>query len=55
MKKIRNLVAAALLVLPMMTLDASTLTNPNADTSIKPTRAGTCWVYFGGYWFSYPC
>jgi hypothetical protein len=55
MKKIRTLVAAALLVLPMMTLDASTLTSPNADTSIKPTRAGTCWVNIGGHWFPYTC
>lgn len=55
MKKIRNLVAAALIVLPALALDASTLTNPNSDSSIKPTRAGTCYIYLGGVWFAYPC
>ncbi len=55
MKKIRNVIVAALLVLPLLTLEASTLTNPSAASSIKPTRADTCYFYYAGVYWPYPC
>lgn len=55
MKKIRTVIAAALLVLPLLTLEASTLTNPSAASSIKPTHANTCYFYYAGMYWPYPC
>ena len=57
MKKLRNLFAAALLVLPVATMNAAPL--PGAETrpglSSPQPAGGYCWVYMLGRWWYVPC
>jgi hypothetical protein len=57
MKKLRNVLAAALLTIPVLALDASALPATATGSELNPTRsvAATCYVYFMGRWYSYPC
>jgi hypothetical protein len=57
MKKRRHVLAAALLVVPVMTLNAGTAAAVSKVTELQPVRAlaGTCYIYYGGQWIAYPC
>ena len=57
MKKLRTVLAAALLTIPVLTLNAGSLTADVQADGIKPTHSvtGTCYVYFAGRWWVYPC
>jgi hypothetical protein len=57
MKKLRTVLAAALLTLPVLTLNASSLASDAQQSTIKPTHTvtGTCYVYFAGRWWAIPC
>lgn len=54
MKKVLNVLAALAVALPLMTLEASTLTNPSAAESIKPTQS-ICYIWIGGVPYPVPC
>ena len=57
MKKLRTVLAAALLTFPVLTLNASSLADSAKGSEIKSTRSvtGTCWVYYMGRWWTYSC
>jgi hypothetical protein len=57
MAKLRTLLAAALLTVPVLTLSAAMPTG-DAQTGprIEPTAAtGCCWAYVMGRWICFPC
>lgn len=56
MRKLRTFLAAALLTIPL-TLNAGALTAEVEPGGIQSTQSltGTCWVYYGGRWWVYPC
>jgi hypothetical protein len=56
MKKLRNALAAALLV-PVLALNANTLTADDAPVGLNPTKpvADWCWIFAGGRWWQVPC
>ena len=55
MRKLRNVLAAALLTFAV-TLNASGLMTDATD-GLNPTRpvAGTCYFYYMGRWYAYDC
>ena len=57
MKKLRNVLAAALLTIPVLALNASTLADYTDEVVVRPTPSVTacCWVYFMGRWMCIPC
>jgi hypothetical protein len=57
MKKLRTVLAAALLTIPLSSLSASTLPDPARGSELNPTHsvAATCYVYLMGRWWAYPC
>lgn len=57
MTKLRSLLAAALLMVPAVTLNASSFTNDDADPSVSAPQqsGGMCWVYYMGRWYYVPC
>lgn len=56
MTKFRSFLAGLLLV-PVLTLNASPLRAEADRSSLEPTRpvAGYCWVYHSGRWIVVPC
>jgi hypothetical protein len=57
MKKLRNVLVAALLTVPVLALNASTLPDAATGPQLNPTRTVTacCYVYFMGRWYCIPC
>ena len=57
MKKVLTVLAAALLTIPVLSLNASSLVDSDKASEINATHSvtGTCWVYFAGRWWVYPC
>jgi hypothetical protein len=57
MKKLIQTVAVALLVAPVLALNAANVTDRAAASVAPPshTVAGTCYIYFAGRWIGYPC
>ena len=57
MNKLRTFLAAALLTIPVFSLNASSLPmEAQVDVTVStPSVAGTCFVYMGGRWWAYPC
>jgi len=57
MRKLRQVIAAVLLVVPVMTLNAGMLPAVSKAPELQPTQtlAGTCYIYFGGRWIAFPC
>jgi len=57
MRKLRQVIAAVLLVVPVMTLNAGSLAAVSKAPELQPTQtlAGTCYIYFGGRWIAFPC
>lgn len=56
MTKLRSFLAGLLLV-PVLTLNASPLRTEADRSSLEPTRpvADYCWVYYQGSWMQVPC
>jgi hypothetical protein len=56
MKKLRNVLAAALLTIPLASLSASTVADASTGPEMRPTRTQTCcMVYFMGRYYCVPC
>jgi hypothetical protein len=55
MRKLRALLAGVLLTIPMLTVNASSLTAVEADGMSAPSITGICYIYIGGRWYAYPC
>jgi hypothetical protein len=57
MKKLRQVLAAVLLTVPVMTLNAGPLAAVSKAPELQSTQslAGTCYMYFGGRWIAFPC
>ena len=57
MKKLRNVVAAALLTIPVLALNANTLAERVDGVEMRPTHGVTacCWVYMAGRYWCMPC
>lgn len=57
MRKLRTFLAAALLTIPMLTLNASGLTADVEVGGLESTQGltGTCYYYMGGRWWAFPC
>jgi hypothetical protein len=57
MRKLRTVLAAALLTIPVMTLNASASSADASTYGVSSTQSltGTCWVYMGGRWWAFPC
>jgi hypothetical protein len=53
--KLRNLLAAALLVVPAVTLNASSFTSAEERPELSAPQAGMCWFYMNGRWWYIPC
>lgn len=57
MKKLRNVLIGALLVLPVLLLDASASAKENVAVGLSSTTSltGTCWFFMNGRWYLLPC
>ncbi len=57
MTKLRNLLAAALLLLPAVTLNASSFAHMDERPGLGSTQQspGMCWIYMMGRWWYIPC
>lgn len=56
MKKLRNVLAAALLTIPLATVSASSLTEVSSGREMRPTQMDyCCMVYFAGRYYCLPC
>jgi hypothetical protein len=55
--KLRNLLAAALLLLPAVTLNASSFAHMDERPGLGSTQQspGMCWIYMMGRWWYIPC
>jgi hypothetical protein len=55
-RRLRSLLIALLLV-PVLTLNAQAFTAPTEDALVKPAEqsSGYCWFYFGSRWWLLPC
>ena len=56
MKKLRNVLAAVLLTIPVLTINAGTVTAATGS-ELRPTHPVTacCYQYFMGRWYCFPC
>ncbi|HUQ50590.1 MAG TPA: hypothetical protein VM692_00125 [Gammaproteobacteria bacterium] len=57
MTKVRNLLLIALVMMPAVTLNASSLNNaePRPGVGAPLQVTGSCWVYMNGRWYLLPC
>ena len=57
MKKLRNALAAALLIVPVLSVDANALVASPTTVEVKSQRnlTPTCYTYVNGRWIGYPC
>ena len=57
MSKLRNLLLIALVMMPAVTLNASSLTPADARPGFGGPQpvTGSCWVYMNGRWYILPC
>jgi hypothetical protein len=56
MNKLRNLLVAALLTLPVVGLNASALDSGVEGTELRPVQQyGCCYVLIMGRWYCIPC
>ena len=56
MRKIRTVLAAALLTLPIAALSAHGLAAAPGGTQVRSAQGQTCcWVYWNGFWVCNPC
>jgi len=55
MKKLRTLLAAALLVPALFSNASAFTTESNGDLTVGRPTSGVCWFNAGGMWFPYPC
>jgi hypothetical protein len=57
MNKLRTILAAALLALPFVALNASTVVDEPAAMEIgqPQQQAGCCWILIMGRWYCYYC
>lgn len=57
MKKLRSVLAAALITIPLASFGASQVVDSAAGTELRPTRnlENCCWVYLVGRYWCVPC
>jgi Spy/CpxP family protein refolding chaperone len=57
MTKLRNLIAAALLTLTVVSLNASAAMTAPSRGGLNPAQpvTGICYIYMGGRWWAIPC
>jgi hypothetical protein len=57
MNKLRTILAAALLTMPVVALNASTVVDVPTGAQLSPTQpvASCCWMLIGGRWYCVPC
>lgn len=57
MKKLRNVIAAALLIVPVLALNASTLSDAAEGVVVRSTPSVTacCYIFYMGRWWCIPC
>jgi hypothetical protein len=57
MNKLRTILAAALLTVPVIALNASTVPDEPTQMEIGQTQqqAGCCWILIMGRWYCYYC
>jgi hypothetical protein len=57
MKTLRVVVAGMLLTLPLLSLNASPSVEVGEAAKLEQTHklTGTCYVYWNGNWYPYPC
>ena len=57
MKKLRIVLAGVLLTLPLLNLNASPSIDVPDAAKLEQTHGltGTCYMYWNGRWYSYPC
>ena len=57
MKRLLTVLAAALLTIPVLSLNATSLVDSDKGSAINATHGvtGTCFVYYMGRWWLIPC
>jgi hypothetical protein len=56
MKTLKNLLVAALITLPVVTLNAGTIADVVKGTEMRPLSvANCCNILIGGKWYCLPC
>jgi hypothetical protein len=56
MKALRSIFVAALLVAPVLSLNAGAVpSSAPRDLQSTQTLAGTCYFYWAGTWYAFPC
>jgi hypothetical protein len=57
MKKLQKVLIAALLTIPVLTLNASSLSDDANSAQLSPTHSvtGWCYIYMAGRWWQIPC
>ena len=57
MNKLRTILAAALLTMPVIALNASTVADEPTGIELSPVKqqSGCCWAIIMGRWYCIPC
>jgi len=57
MKKLRIVLAGILLTMPLFALNASSSLDEGEGVELQqaPSLTGTCWFFYNGRWYTYPC
>jgi len=57
MKRLRIALAGILLTMPLFALNASSSVDEGEGVELQqaPSLTGTCWVFYNGRWYTYPC
>jgi hypothetical protein len=57
MKRLRVVLVSVLLTLPLLSLDASPSFDTGDAATLEQTHrlAGTCYMFWNGQWYPYPC
>ncbi len=56
MNKLRTILAAALMTMPVIALNASTVADESTGVTLETKQqAGCCWMLIMGRWYCVPC
>jgi hypothetical protein len=57
MKRLRIVLAGILLTMPLFALNASSSVDEREGVEVQqaPGLTGTCYIYWNGHWYTYPC
>ena len=55
MRKLRIVLAGILLTMPLFAVNASSSVSEGMELQQTPSLTGTCYIFWNGHWYIYPC